>query len=98
DIQVIATGSSILDISKGNADLSRRASVYHLHGLSFREYLNFQNNTDLSNFSLDDILSKHHILAPELLDTISIKSDFRNYLRFGYLPFFLESKSAYPQK
>lgn len=98
DIQVIATGSSILDISKGNADLSRRASVYHLHGLSFREYLNFQNNTDLSNLSLDDVLSRHHILVPELLDSLNIMSDFEDYLKFGYFPFFLESKSAYPQK
>jgi len=98
DIQFIATGSSILDISKGNADLSRRASVYHLHGLSFREYLNFQNNSNLTKLSIEDVLYKHHKIAPELLDTININSDFRNYLRFGYLPFFLESKSAYPQK
>ncbi|RPA68366.1 ATP-binding protein [Cyclobacteriaceae bacterium YHN15] len=98
DIQVIATGSSILDISKGNADLSRRASVYHLHGLSFREYLNFQSNQNLSSISLDDVLSNHHMLVPELLDSLNIMSDFEDYLKFGYFPFFLESKSAYPQK
>ncbi len=45
EIQVVATSSSILDISQGNADLSRRASVYHLHGLSFREYLNLKNKS-----------------------------------------------------
>lgn len=98
DIQVIATGSSILDISRGNADLSRRASVYHLHGLSFREYLNFQYRTDLSSFTLDDILAKHHALAPELLDSIPVQSYFQDYLKFGYFPFFLESKIGYSQK
>ncbi|MCK9613186.1 MAG: AAA family ATPase [Bacteroidales bacterium] len=41
DIRVIATGSSILVISKGNANLSRRAALYNLHGLSFRVYVNF---------------------------------------------------------
>lgn len=98
DIQFIVTGSSILDISKGSADLSRRATVYHLHGLSFREYLNFQNNRDLSVITLEEILSKHHVIASELLDVYNIKSHFQDYMRFGYFPFFLESKSAYPQK
>jgi uncharacterized protein len=92
DIQVIATGSSILDISKGNADLSRRASVYQLHGLSFREYLNFQSNQNLSSINLDDVLSRHHILVPELLDSLNIMSDFEDYLKFGYFPFFWNQK------
>ncbi|WP_234364374.1 ATP-binding protein [Lunatibacter salilacus] len=97
DIQIIATGSSILDISKGNADLSRRASVYHLHGLSFREYLNFQKNINLPKLSLEEILNKHQILASEILDTFNFDSDFQNYMRFGYFPYFLESKNAYHQ-
>lgn len=98
DIQFIVTGSSILDISKGSADLSRRAAVYHLHGLSFREFLNFQNNTALSALSLTDILSNHHEIAPEILDRYKIKSHFQDYMRYGYFPFFMESKNAYPQK
>lgn len=39
-LQVIYTGSSILDLEKGGADLSRRKVEYRLPGLSFREYLN----------------------------------------------------------
>lgn len=42
DIQVILTASSALDIMLGMADLSRRADVYTLRGLSFREYLGFE--------------------------------------------------------
>lgn len=98
DIQVVATGSSILDVSRGNADLSRRASVYHLHGLSFREYLNFQRNIDLPILGLEEIINQHHVVAPELLDTFDFHSDFRDYLSFGYFPYFLESKNAYHQK
>lgn len=98
DIQVVSTGSSILDISKGNADLSRRATVYHLYGLSFREYLNFQKNDSLPTLTLEEILNKHHLLAPELLDTFDFDSDFQDYLKFGYFPFFLESKIGYHQK
>ncbi len=98
DIQLIATGSSILDVSKGNADLSRRAAVYSLRGFSFREYLSFQNNTELPVLSLDEILTKHHIIAPDLLDSFRYPVDFQHYLRFGYFPFFLEAKNTYLQK
>jgi uncharacterized protein len=98
DIQLVATGSSILDVSKGNADLSRRAAVYNLQGLSFREYLNFQKNTSLTAFGLDEILTNHHVIASDLLDTFSFHSDFKNYLKSGYFPFFLEAKNSYFQK
>ena len=98
DIRFVVTGSSILNISKGNADLSRRAAVYHLHGLSFREYLNFQYNTDLSTITLTEVLSKHHVIASDLLDVYNIKAQFQDYLQYGYFPFFMESKVTYPQK
>lgn len=98
DIRLVATGSSILDITKGNADLSRRASVYHLHGLSFREYLNFKKNIDLERLPLNEILTRHHKIAPDLLDVFDFKTDFQNYLKSGYFPFFLEAKKTYPQK
>jgi uncharacterized protein len=98
DIQVIATGSSILDISKGNADLSRRAAVYNLSGLSFREYLNFYKNTELERISLNEILTNHHVTAPEILDSFRYPEDFQAYLKCGYFPFFLEAKNTYFQK
>jgi uncharacterized protein len=93
-----ATGSSILDITKGNADLSRRASVYHLHGLSFREYLNFEKNINLNSLPLNEFLINHHVIVPDLLDVFDFKTDFQNYLKSGYFPFFLEAKKTYFQK
>jgi predicted AAA+ superfamily ATPase len=98
DIQLIVTGSSVLDISKGNADLSRRASTYTLHGLSFREYLNFQKNKAISPLSLSDILNKHHQIAPELTDQFPIKKELNKYLLHGYYPFYLEGLQHYFQK
>lgn len=98
DIQLVATGSSILDISKGNADLSRRAAAYHLQGLSFREYLNFKKNLDLPVLTLNEILTNHHIIAPDLLDSFRYPADFQSYLKTGYFPFFLDAKSTYYQK
>jgi len=98
DIQLVATGSSILDISKGNADLSRRAALYYLEGLSFREYLNFRKNLQLTALSLDEVIANHHEIAPNLLDSFSYKNEFEQYLRYGYFPFFMEAKSTYYQK
>jgi uncharacterized protein len=95
DIQIIATGSSILDIQKGGADLSRRAVAYTLHGLSFREFLNFEQKLSLQPLSLTEIIEQHHSIAPELLDLFNYKKLFNHYLQYGYYPFYLEGKDAY---
>ena len=39
DLKVFFTGSSVLDVRKGMADLSRRALMYSMQGFSFRDYL-----------------------------------------------------------
>ena len=56
-LQVIYTGSSILDLEKGGADLSRRKVEYRLPGLSFREYLNISQGWQLPSYSLEEILA-----------------------------------------
>lgn len=98
DIRLVATGSSIMDVSKGHADLSRRAAVYKLQGFSFREYLSFYKNVTLPVLKLEEILNNHHHIAPELLDSFRYASDFQHYLKQGYFPFFMEAKSTYFQR
>lgn len=86
DMQVIFTGSSILDIYRGSDDLSRRALTYHLEGMSFREYLNISLGLQLSAYSLEDIVANkvqiHSIEHPLPL--------FKDYLERGYYPFYKE--------
>ena len=82
-MQIIFTGSSILDIQKGSSDLSRRALIYTLQGLSFREYLNLFHNIDTPIFSLEDILAGKAYIN-QLLHPLSY---FREYLKSGYYPF-----------
>lgn len=98
DIHLVATGSSLLDLSKGQADLSRRAVVYHLHGLTFREYLLFDKKVAIQALDLETILTRHHEITADLLDQFSFGKDFSNYLKQGYFPFFKENKSVYMQK
>lgn len=98
DIQIVATGSSILDIQKGSADLSRRSVVYTLNGLSFREFLGVHKDIKIPEITLRNVVDQHHEIAPELLDKINFPEDFQNYLQYGYFPFFLEGKESYFQK
>lgn len=83
DLQLIFTGSSILDIYKGVADLSRRAPIYEMQGLSFREYLQLFHNIETPVFSLDDILN-HKANIPGIDHPLPL---FTNYLKRGYYPF-----------
>ncbi len=83
DLQVIFTGSSVLDIHQGAADLSRRALIFSMQGLSFREYLKMSKDIDFPVLSLEDIL-QHKIEMP--LDFHPLPY-FREYLSKGYYPF-----------
>lgn len=83
DLQVAFTGSSVLDIYKGLADLSRRAPVYEMQGLSFREYLRLFHGVDAPAFTLEEILNQRAEL-PEVDHPLPL---FADYLRRGYYPF-----------
>lgn len=83
NLQVIFTGSSILDIRKGYADLSRRALIFEMQGLSFREYLKLFKGIELPVYSLDEILT-HKVVLPEDFHPLPL---FREYLNKGYYPF-----------
>lgn len=82
-LQVVFTGSSMLDIYRGSDDLSRRVQLYTLHGMSFREYLNLRYHLQLQPLSLDDVL--HHNVAFDGVDYPL--AAFKDYLNNGYYPF-----------
>lgn len=86
-LKVVFTGSSILDITKGNADLSRRAVMYHMQGLSFREYLRLFHQISLPVSSLEEILT-HQVQLP---DDFRPYTFFQSYMEKGYYPFALEA-------
>ena len=83
-LQIVFTGSSILDIYKGTDDLSRRALVYVMHGLSFREYLNFAKGYDFPAYNLGQILAGK-VQLPGIDHPLPL---FKEYLTNGYYPFF----------
>ncbi|OOG69898.1 ATP-binding protein [Algoriphagus sp. A40] len=83
ELKVVFTGSSILDIKKGSADLSRRAVVYSMQGLSFREYLILFNQLEIRSYSIDEIVNQQ-VDVPQIPHPLPL---FDNYLKKGYYPF-----------
>lgn len=97
-LKMIVSGSSLLRLKEGDADLSRRAVKYTLPGLSFREALRFYHGLSFPIWTLEDILSHPY----DLWQTVSKKCKpvalFKEYLEKGYYPFLLEGEGEYHTK
>lgn len=93
-LKIIATGSSALQINKGSHDLSRRAIVYNMVGMSFREFLELHHGYSFDDITLEEVLSNHIDIATSIKNTIE-KNDqkliplFKEYLKHGYYPYYL---------
>jgi len=98
DIKIVFSGSSILQIEKQNADLSRRTIIYHLENLSFREYLEFTGVKKFDIYSVEEILENHKSIASDIKSDIKPLMYFKEYLQYGSYPFILEDKDTYYQK
>lgn len=85
-LKVVFTGSSVLDLKKGSSDLSRRAVLYNLQGLSFREYLMLFHHIEVPVFNLNEILN-HQVKVSQMAHPLPL---FADYLKSGYYPFALE--------
>jgi uncharacterized protein len=83
ELTIVFTGSSILDIKKGSADLSRRAVIYEMQGLSFREYLMLFHHIEVPTYSLDKIVDQQ-VDLPQIPHPLPL---FQDYLKKGYYPF-----------
>lgn len=94
---IVFSGSSSINLHESKADLSRRVVYYELKGLSFREYLLFNKIASVPTTTLLNLL-KNHIALADQFKGMSILKHFRDYLTFGYFPFFLESTSDYLSK
>ena len=97
-LKVVFSGSFTLRLLDEGIDLSRRAVVYHLFGLSFREFLQIQSGKEFSCFSLEEILKDHEAISWSVVKEIKPLQYFSDYLRWGYFPFYLQSSSTYPIK
>ncbi len=96
--KIVLSGSSRLSIIKGKGDLSRRILFYELKGLSFREFLELETKAKYPALSLNEILKDHVRIAGAICGKIRVLKYFKEYLRNGYYPFFLEGKEHYEER
>ena len=99
-LKIVFTGSSMLQIFKADADLSRRVRHFQLFGLSFREFLIFEGLLPKSQtpFSLEDILENHVSIAQKLNKEMMPLPAFQKYLQYGYYPYYQEDISGYGER
>ena len=95
ELKIVFSGSSALAIYNGEADLSRRAIVYNLNELSFREYLHISEKIQLPSFHLEEILHDHQEIVASLLTKVKPLEFFPQYLKFGLYPFIAEGSKYY---
>lgn len=94
-LQLMLSGSSLLELLDGDADLSRRCRGYDMPGLSFREYLQFYKGINLPVYSLEELLSSPKMVASEVNKVCRPLQHFHEYLKCGYYPFYLTNPIDY---
>ncbi|GEM55329.1 hypothetical protein B0A58_11685 [Flavobacterium branchiophilum NBRC 15030 = ATCC 35035] len=93
ELKMLITGSSILELEKSGADLSRRVLHFHLPELSFREFLGIKYAMDLPHFTFEELIQNHENIAEELIQKIEKPLFyFKQYLEWGSYPIFKETK------
>lgn len=95
DLKIVFSGSSVLQIHLADGDLSRRAAMYNLHELSFREYLELSGKFKFEKHSLKSILENHEEIAAGIINEIAVIPLFKEYLKEGLYPFFKDAKGQF---
>lgn len=98
DMSIVYTGSSLLVMDNAIVDMSRRQTSYTLHGLSFREYLEFEGILHFDPIPLEDMPGSHVKKAMDIVGHIKVAPLFEAYLSHGYYPFYRESLEDFPSR
>ena len=98
DMELVFTGSSMLQLQEFSADLSRRAVILRLQGLSFREYVGLKHGINLPLLSLKDVLERANEIIGDLTREFLPYPYWQEYVTRGYYPFFTEGEQWYFDK
>ncbi len=92
---MVISGSSLLSMTEGDADLSRRCINHDIQGLSFREFLHFYKGIEMPIYPLEEVLTNPAPLIQEMNSKGRPVALFQEYLRYGYYPYYLENETDY---
>jgi len=96
-LRVLFTSSSAITLLNSQADLSRRVTVHHLKGLSFREYLEIALAREMPRYDMTEIVTNHRDISKKISEEIAIQNEFKEYLMRGYYPFYFDKKESFFQ-
>ena len=94
-LKIIFSSSPVLRILDPKNDLKDIASIYHLEGLSFREFLNFRTGEEFPKLAITDILVHHRDLVPDIISKVRPLAYFPEYLKSGFYPYFIKNPEFY---
>ena len=97
DLRIIFSSSPVLRILEGNDDLKDIAKIYHLEGLSFREFLNYKTGRNYPKLTLEEILTHHREIAPKIINQVRPLAYFPEYLKSGFYPYFIKNPEFYSE-
>lgn len=94
-LKIVFSSSAVLRILDGNAELKDIANIFHLEGLSFREFLNYRTGEKFQKLGLADILANHRDIVPEIIGKVRPLAYFPEYLKSGFYPYFIKNPEFY---
>jgi predicted AAA+ superfamily ATPase len=94
-LKVIFSGSSAIELEHAKADLSRRAVMYRMNGLSYREFLEVKLGIELPSYSLEELLENHLEIGYKIKKELNPLEHWKEYLQYGFYPFYFQEKSTY---
>ena len=97
NLKIVFSSSPVLRIIEGNDDLKDIAKIYHLEGLSFREFLNYRTGENFPKISLHDIIQSHKEIVPDIIQKVRPLAYFPEYLKSGYYPYFIKNPEFYSE-
>ena len=95
NLRIVFSGSSIIDIAREEGDLSRRAVLYELFGLSYREYLEMEAGMKTPRLNLGEILQSSPLIKNRFPEYFRPLERFADYLEYGYYPYFRDDYKTY---
>ena len=97
-LNIVYSGSSLLQLEKAGGDLSRRQATYTLEGMSFREYLGLEGILTNRPLTLEEIVSDHVGIAAKIDERLKLLPHFETYRKIGFYPFYRESHGKFRER
>ena len=94
-LKIVFSSSPVLRILEGNNELKEIARIYHLEGLSFREFLKYRTGEEFLKLGLEEILSHHREIVPDIINKVRPLAFFPEYLKSGFYPYFIKNPEFY---